>query len=1014
MAANRVIRITLTLSLLLLAAPLVLAQQTGSVSGTVTSTDGASLPGVTVEARSNVLPQPRVAVTSENGDYRFPSLVPGTYTLTFGLAGLNTVTRQVNVLLDQNIDVDAQLGLAGVAEEITVTAEATLVDRQSAEISTGVSQEEIRALPITQEYRDLQRLVPGVQITQDTVRGPSGGGSGQDNVYLFDGVNVTMPLFGVLSAEPATHDVAQFSVLKGGARAIDFERAGGFSVDSVSRSGTNEFSGQLSYQTRRPGLVADQKNTATATRFQQTRHWTTVNFGGPVLQDQLFFYGSYYRPDYRRDNQSNNYGALPSYKLERDEYFGKLTWTPTSAWLVNGSYRHSSREETGDTFGGSTAGTTGFGFQTELQIGTLEGSWVPNGRMYGTFKFTDFASPGGGLPSTRSPITASLAPGTRLDLNALNQAGQFTVPTIIANNPTQAAFAQGLINQYGYVGANGQRVGGGIIGTSRFSVDDDDFYRRSGEIGFNYTLGSNITHDIHVGYQRTIDEEDRYQEANGWGLLSAPGGTVNCPAAACGGTARPAFFQAQVLINTNANVPLIHSEFHSQNFEINDTIRMNNWTFNVGVLASEDTLYGQGLREADNVAGYVSAPGNKYKMHRTPFSKMIQPRVSANWAYNGSDTLYASYARYNPAANSDARAASWDRNLFREIQVYFDQNGVIMGNQAIASSSGKLFVDDIDPRYTDEFMIGTAQQFTPALSARLYGRYRYSSNFWEDTQNDARTRFGKDVPGVTQAPYIPNLTGPNGRLAAIGSGSTYVITELDGAFTKYYEATLESDWRATNNTNLRGSYTWSHYYGTFDQDNSTFNSANDAATFIGSSNIADGPGRQIWDFKYGDLRGDRRHILKLIGTQVLPWRATMGVIGVYQSGQPYQLESFLPYRSLTTNTSDTNRYAEPAGRRRSPGHHQVDLNYTQNLPIPWGGLNLQLVLDVFNVYDKQTGYNYETRVGTLGTMARDAQGNCNGFEPGGVAAPMDCLQRAPFAKSFYDPRTIQVAARVQF
>jgi hypothetical protein len=988
-----------------------LAQQTGSVSGTVTSTDGATLPGVTVEARSNVLPQARVTVTTETGEYRFPQLVPGNYTVTFSLAGLQTVTRTVLVQLNQNADVDAQLGLSGVSEEITVTAEATLVDRQSAEISTGVSNEEIRALPITQEYRDLQRLVPGVQITQDTVRGPSGGGSGQDNVYQFDGVNVTMPLFGVLTAEPATHDIAQFSVLKGGARAIDFERAGGFSVDSVSRSGTNEFAGQFSYQTRRPSFVADQKNTATVTRYDQTRHWTTINFGGPLLSDQLFFYTSYYRPDYRRDNQSNNYGELPSYKLERDEFFGKLTWTPTSAWLVNGSYRDSSREETGDTFGGSTAGTTGFGFKTDLTIATLEGSWVPNGKMYSTFKFTDFATPGGGLPSNLSPVTASLAAGTRLDLNALGSAGQFTVPTVIVSNPTQAAFAQGLIDRYGYANASGVRTGGGIIGTSRFAVDDDDFYRRSGEVAFNYTLGSNITHDLHAGYQRSLDEEDRFQRANGWGLITAPGGTVNCPASCGANAGRPAFFQSQVLVNTNANVELLHSEFQSQNFEINDTIRMNNWTFNVGILASEDTLYGQGLREADNVAGYVSAPGEKYKMHRTSFSEMIQPRVSANWAYNGSDTVYVSYARYNPAANSDARAASWDRNLFREINVYFDQSGVILGNQAIASSSGKLFVDGIDPRYTDEYMIGTAQQFTPTLSARAYGRYRYSSNFWEDTQNDARTLFGKNVPGVKQEAYIPNLPA---RLAAIGSGSTYVITELDGAFTKYYEATLESDWRVTSNTSLRGSYTWSHYYGNFDQDNSSFNTANDAATFIGSSNIADGAGRQLWDYKYGDLRGDRRHIAKLIGTTVLPWRATAGVIGIFQSGQPYQLESFLPYRGLTANTSDTNRYAEPAGRRKSPSHHQVDLNYTQNLPIPWGGLNFQISLDVFNVYDRQTGYNFETRVGSLGTLARDANGNCAGYEPGGVSAPMDCLQRAPFAKSFYDPRTIQVAARLNF
>ena len=92
------------------------------------------------------------------------------------------------------------------------------------------------------------KLIPGVQYTQDATRGPSAGGSGQDNVYKFDGVNVTLPLFGTLSAEPASHDIAQVTTVKGGAKAVDFDRAGGFTVDSVSKSGTNRYSGQVSYQ----------------------------------------------------------------------------------------------------------------------------------------------------------------------------------------------------------------------------------------------------------------------------------------------------------------------------------------------------------------------------------------------------------------------------------------------------------------------------------------------------------------------------------------------------------------------------------------------------------------------------------------------------------------------------------------------------------------------------------------------------------------------------------------------
>jgi hypothetical protein len=396
-----------------------------------------------------------------------------------------------------------------------------------------------------------------------------------------------------------------------------------------------------------------------------------------------------------------------------------------------------------------------------------------------------------------------------------------------------------------------------------------------------------------------------------------------------------------------------------------------------------------------------------------PFQKMIQPRLGATWAYNGSDTVYASYAQYQLAANSDARAASWDRNLVATINAYFDAEGVLMGVDPVASSSGKLFVPDMTPPRVTEYMVGTGQELTSNWSARVYGRYRRGEHFWEDTNNYARVCFKtvngvcvassvpSDAPaGVPREPYIPDLSE---RLAAIGSGSTYVIAELDGAFTNYYEATLESDWNS-GNMFLRGSYTWSHYYGNFDQDSSAV--INDAAVFIGSSNIGDGAGRQLWNNRYGDLRGDRRHMLKVFGTYQLAWHASVGAFFNYQSGQPYELWSFLPYNpELTTSTSDTARLIEPAGRRHTPSHTNVDFNYTQNLGIPWG-MNLQFVVDMFNALNQQTGYNYENRLGTLGSCNTS---NC--LDTGFSEQPS---VNAPFARNFYGPRRYQAAIRLQF
>ena len=958
-------------------APAAFAQQTGSISGKVTMPDGSPVPGVTVEASANVLPTPRVTVTETNGDYRLPALPPGTYTVTFTLSGMQTVTRQALVQLSQDTSIGAQMSVQGLTESVTVTAGASYIDRSSAELKSGVTNQQIMSLPVGQEYRDLIKLIPGVMYTQDTTRGPSAGGSGQDNVYQFDGANVTLPLFGTLASEPASHDIAQVTTIKGGARAIDFDRAGGFSVDSVSKSGTNRFTGLASFQIQNDAMAAP-LSSGSASRFEQDNTWLNVNAGGPVMPGKVFFYGSYYRPQESRDNAANDYGALPDYTSTRNEGFGKLTITPTNSTLINASYRDSRRANEGDTFGASTAASVGTIDESNQRIGAVEGSWIINSRSHATFKYSYFGLETSSLPANVSSASPSEAIGTMLPLGSLDQQGLLTVPQILAGQDAYNAFVQPFVNTYGYLNASGVRTGGGFVGFASQN-NDQDFFRNNAQIGYNLTLGSDITHDLHVGYQRYTDKEELRRSSNGWGSITVPGGRL---AAIAGTGGQRAFFTAQIQRLTDGVLPVINSEYTSHNVEINDTIRMNNWTFNVGLLASYDILYGQGLREDSSaLSGFVSDPLNKYEMYTLPFDKMLQPRLSATWAYNGSDTIFASFAVYKPAANSLPRAASWDRaltGLF--VDAHFDANGRLFAAVPVGSSSGKLFQDDLTPRSTDEYTIGTARQINDNLSVRLYGRYRDSKHFWEDTNNTARTAFGAPADIAAKGLYIENLTQ---QLQQIGSGSTYVIAEIDDAYTKYQEVTLESEWRGAR-TFLRGSYTWSKYYGNIDQDNST--TGNDAAIFIGSSNIADGAGRQLWDFKDGTLRGDRPHQLKLYGYYQTAWDGSIGAYVIAQSGQPWETWSYEPYRAFTSNTSDTIRYAEKAGSRRTDAHYQVDLNYTQNFRFG-SRYNVQLVGDLFNALDNQTGYNIQPAVHTA---------------------------RFGEARSFYDPRRFQIAARLIF
>jgi hypothetical protein len=969
---------------LVLVPTLAFAQQTGTISGKVVGSDGLVLPGVTVEARSPALPAPRVTVTGGAGDYRLPALQPGTYTLTFDLSGMGKVTKEAVVQLQQETVVNATMSVQGVTETVNVTAAIIpLIEKDSTALRSGVSTQTIESLPVGQQYRDLVKLIPGVQYTEDSVRGPSAGGSGQDNVYKFDGVNVTLPLFGTLSAEPASPDIAEVTTIKGGAKAVDFERSGGFSIDSISKSGTSKYAGSVQYQYQAASMVAAFQNGGVSS-YAQNEGWLTANIGGPVIPKKAFFYASYYRPTISRSNAANLYGALPGYESTRNEGFGKLTLTPVGQVLLNISWRQSHRLESGSGIGNTSTGTTGSGNEAWQRIGIAELSWVINSNSFLTFKYTHFANPTRSRPDHVANVTISTANGTQLDVAHLDQIGQLQVPTPATGTDPATVFynqwIQPLTTQYGY-NVGGTMTGGGFAGYGTL-FDNDNFYRDQAQVAYNISFGTKARHDIHAGLQWYEDAEDLVRSSNGWGFITVPGGRLPSVSPCGNASCAPAFYLAQFQQQSLGTVPTIHSEYRSINVEFNDTITIKQVAVNLGVLVSRDQMFGQGLGDATTLSGYVASPGSRYLEHTIPFKGTIQPRFGITYAYNNRDTIYASYARYAPAASSLPRASSWARNLATTINAYFDQNGVLYGVAPFASSTGKLYVPDMTPRRTDEYLIGTSREFPHGVTARLYFRHRYGSHYWEDTNNNAR--LSADAPMlIPHAYYIPDLGAQLAQIGTGGSQNSYVIAELDGAYTSYYEVTGEAEWR-TRKSYVRLSYAWTRYRGNFDQDNTS--TSNDFNTFIGSSNIGDGVGRQLWNFKDGTLKGDKPVMFKMYGYYMLPWNATAGAYAIVQSGQPWEEWSYEPYRALTNSTSDTDRFAEQAGTRRTPMHAQLDLNYTQNFRF-MKRYNVQLTADVYNVTNSQTGFNYMPSVHSplFGTP-----------------------------QSWYAPRRLQVAARFEF
>ncbi len=969
----------LLVALLALVATPASAQQTGDISGQVTDAGGNPIAGVEVRASSNVLPQPRTATSANNGQYRLRRLPPGEYELRYEFADGSTTRRTAFVQLQQNTTVNVAAVGGAELEEIVVTGTALVADAGQGSLANALNSDTVDALPVGQQYRDLIKLIPGVQYSELEVRGPSAGGSGQDNVYQFDGVDVSLPLFGVLASEPSSVDIAQVSIVRGGAKAIGFNRAGGFLMNTISKSGTNEFRAELGYQVEPKDLTADLDNDQSPERFEEDRTWITASAGGPLIRDRLFFYGSYFSPDFERANSENAYGSIGDYGNERDEYFGKLTWAPTADILIDASYRTSDRETVNDEIDEFDAPTASNGTESTQDILILEGSWLLDDNSTLAFRYTDFENQNSDRPDLAFDFQPRL--GDPLDIDNLDQQGFFRVPQPIDGEDAFNAFIQPFIDEYGFLD-NGVRTGGGNVG-GYFQFNEQDFFRESFEVTFDrlFYIGDN-TLDFHVGYQYQEISEEVARTSNGWGIVSVPGGR-----AVASDEVTPIFFEARVqqqgLVDpdSGAFVERIVSSSDSQSFEINLEYNTGALTYNIGVLLSKDELYGQGLAPDPNnpLTGLTTSPGTRYKMYTVDWDEQIQPRVGITWDYSDVGSAFLSYARYNPAASSLARAASWDRNLRQFIDVRWDENGQFIEAAPFASSSGKVFADGLDPRSTDEVIVGTSRIFSNDLTVRAHYRYRRSQNFWEDTNNNARIAFAPP-PGIPQELYVPNLSD---IIDEIGSGSSFVIAQLDASFTQYHEVSLEAEWNV-GTWYLNGSYTWSQYYGNFDQDSTTTD--NDQATFIGSSNIGDFAGRQLWNFKTGRLSGDRRHQLKVYGFTELPWNARAGAFAVWQSGQPWEAWDSNVYRALTGSTSDTIRYAEPAGSRTTPSHWQIDLNYTQNLTV-FGNSNLQFRADVFNLFDNQTGFAPEPRV------------NQAGFGQ---------------FREFYRPRRIQLAIKYQF
>ena len=292
------------LILSLICSTLVCAQSTGGrILGRVSDSTGAVLSGVKVTATNEATGVTHTNLTNDSGDYGFPQVPLGIYTLSFDLAGFKTNERKgIQVELNQVVTFNSTLEIGETKEVVEVTSEAPLVDTTSTQLGAIVNNKSVNELPLNQRdaYQFLQ-LQPGVQSqlgssgstfygSDDAGSVSVNGGRGRANNFNVNGGDANDQFVNAAAIQPSPDAIAEFRVITNTFDA-EYGRNSGAVVNVVTQSGTNGLHGDVYEYFRNKVLNAKGFFDTSKAQFNQNQFGGTL--GGPIKKDRTFFFGSY-------------------------------------------------------------------------------------------------------------------------------------------------------------------------------------------------------------------------------------------------------------------------------------------------------------------------------------------------------------------------------------------------------------------------------------------------------------------------------------------------------------------------------------------------------------------------------------------------------------------------------------------------------------------------------------------------------------------------------------------------
>lgn len=932
MKLNRFLAVTIVV--LLVGTMGAYAQVTANLTGLVTI-DGAPLPGATITASSVNLQGKRVTTTDVNGNYNFAGLPAGPYKVTIEMQGMQTVAKTVNLSVGLSSRADATMKMAAVSEAITVTAAAPAVLEQT-EVGSNIQQQTINKLPTGRTVTGVALLMPGTTSSGPRAALVISGATADQNLITVDGANIQENLRGQTHTLFIEDAIQETTVLTGTVSA-EYGRFTGGVVNSITKSGGNEFHGTYRDNLDNPAWTMPTKypgDKRSASVLNQTHEAT---FGGRIIRDRLWFFGA------GRKAKTTNPGAyslaggpIQQYTVATDakRWEGKLTGQITPKHSLVVTYLKSPLTATNNN-----------------QLGVVE----PQG------------------------LDPSIQQGNDFWTGHYNG--------IITNNLlVEALYSRKTFAFIGFGGDNPDPVQGSplLVFTPSFALVGDanapyfcgictqetrNNHESSLKATYFWSSKSLGTHNIVAGYDKWAETRlsNNYQSPTNFVLNTYSSGFNRLP----DGTAtftitNGADWAAYYPILT----PSLGSNLATNSAFVNDKWDLDNhWNFNIGIRYDKNNA-------VNSLHQYVSK------------DKSLSPRLGVNYDVlgDGKYKITAGYSVYagrlaegvtsatsaagNPASfyylyNGPTMTGLTSRQYAQQFFTWFNSVGGLNGQTPFYTSipgSGTVIRGSLNTPHVREITLG--------------GGMAIGNGF---VRADLIDRKWKDF-------YVNVRNLATGQITINGSPNDLTVLANSNAPKRTYKAIqLQGQYRLFSRVQLGGNYTYSKTRGNAVQENA------------GSGPIAEGFSSTFYpeynnfpnNSPVGYLPSDQTH--KLRAWASYDWQTPFGTLDLsgiqrLDSGVPYSAVGTISTSYVTTNPGyvapplTTSYYFSKRGAYRTDTLLATDLSATFSFR-PIHGLEFYALGQVFNAFNNQKVVNlFSGASQVINTSVRTARTSGSGLQ----------------------------------